>query len=179
MPRSWGRLASLLRSPSVHTICPRHGHATQQKRVSTPLAMLDRDPYPFRPGIDWWPNVRRFLHETAREATQQRGASGEDWRASWLQLTKLRRGRQTAARCSAPSRYGVASWTGASTCGPRRLRGQVLQVASSMTFRESSVRINGCPWRRPEELNASDHADFVQLVQTWERMMLAKHPSDR
>ena len=46
-------------------------------------------------------------------------------------------------------------------------------------FRESSVRIDSRPWRRPEELNASDHADFVQLVQTWERMMLAKHPSDR
>ena len=46
-------------------------------------------------------------------------------------------------------------------------------------FRESSVRIDNRPWRRPEELNASDHADFVQLVQTWERMMLAKHPSDR
>jgi glucan phosphoethanolaminetransferase (alkaline phosphatase superfamily) len=46
-------------------------------------------------------------------------------------------------------------------------------------FRESSIRIDDGPWRRPEELNASEHADFVQLIRTWERMMLAKHPSDR
>ena len=46
-------------------------------------------------------------------------------------------------------------------------------------FRESTIRIDTRPWRRPDALNASEHADFVQLIRTWERMMLAKHPSDR
>jgi hypothetical protein len=45
-------------------------------------------------------------------------------------------------------------------------------------FREGSIRIGNDQWRRPEELNAAEHADFLSLIQTWERMMLARYPPD-
>ena len=54
-----------------------------------------------------------------------------------------------------------------------------LSESITYDFREDSVRVRHEGWRRPDELPASDHADFVRLVQTWERMMLAKHPPDR
>jgi hypothetical protein len=46
-------------------------------------------------------------------------------------------------------------------------------------FREGSVRVGDHQWRRPEELNAAEHSDFLNLVQTWERMMLARNPPER
>jgi hypothetical protein len=42
-------------------------------------------------------------------------------------------------------------------------------------FRERRVRIGSGQWRRPEELAAPDYARFLGLVQTWERMMLARN----
>jgi hypothetical protein len=42
-------------------------------------------------------------------------------------------------------------------------------------FREGRIRIGSGQWRRPEELTPPDHARFLQLVQTWERMMLARN----
>ena len=42
-------------------------------------------------------------------------------------------------------------------------------------FRERRVRIGSGAWRRPEELAPPDYARFLGLVQTWERMMLARN----
>lgn len=41
-------------------------------------------------------------------------------------------------------------------------------------FRERKARIGNGEWRRPESLNTEDHAAFLRLIQTWERMMLAR-----
>jgi glucan phosphoethanolaminetransferase (alkaline phosphatase superfamily) len=42
-------------------------------------------------------------------------------------------------------------------------------------FRENSVRVGHGQWRRPEQLTEAEHADFLSLIQAWERMMLARH----
>jgi hypothetical protein len=42
-------------------------------------------------------------------------------------------------------------------------------------FREGKTRISDDEWQRPEDLNEAKHAAFVHLIQTWERMMLARH----
>ncbi|NOT26849.1 MAG: sulfatase-like hydrolase/transferase [Acidobacteria bacterium] len=41
-------------------------------------------------------------------------------------------------------------------------------------FREGTVRVGHEAWRRPEDLDAAQRSDFISLIQTWERMMLAR-----
>jgi glucan phosphoethanolaminetransferase (alkaline phosphatase superfamily) len=41
-------------------------------------------------------------------------------------------------------------------------------------FREGSVKVDHETWRRPADLDAAQRADFISLIQTWERMMLAR-----
>ena len=45
-------------------------------------------------------------------------------------------------------------------------------------FRDRRVKVGGDPWRRPDELSPSDHLEFLRLVQTWERMMLARRAGE-
>jgi arylsulfatase A-like enzyme len=45
-------------------------------------------------------------------------------------------------------------------------------------FREGRARVGNGAWRRPEDLPAAEHAAFLSLVQTWERMMLARHAAN-
>jgi glucan phosphoethanolaminetransferase (alkaline phosphatase superfamily) len=42
-------------------------------------------------------------------------------------------------------------------------------------FREGKARIGNDEWQSPDDLNAEPRALFLQLIQTWERMMLARH----
>jgi hypothetical protein len=42
-------------------------------------------------------------------------------------------------------------------------------------FRDGRARIDNGEWRRPEDLKPEEHSIFLRLVQTWERMMLARH----
>jgi len=42
-------------------------------------------------------------------------------------------------------------------------------------FRDRRARIGNGEWRRPEDLKPEEHSAFLRLVQTWERMMLARH----
>jgi hypothetical protein len=42
-------------------------------------------------------------------------------------------------------------------------------------FRAGKVKIDSDTWRRPDELASAAHTRFLQLVQLWERMMLARH----
>ena len=42
-------------------------------------------------------------------------------------------------------------------------------------FRERKARIGDGEWKRPEDLTGADRADFLRVVQTWERMMLARN----
>ena len=48
-------------------------------------------------------------------------------------------------------------------------------------FREGTVRVGHEAWRRPADLDAAQHSDFISLIHTWERMMLARRaaPSTR
>ena len=41
-------------------------------------------------------------------------------------------------------------------------------------FREGTVRVDHGAWRRPDELDPEQHAELIALIQTWERMMLAR-----
>ena len=42
-------------------------------------------------------------------------------------------------------------------------------------FREGRARTNGDEWQRPEDLNADQRSAYLNLIQTWERMMLARN----
>jgi len=42
-------------------------------------------------------------------------------------------------------------------------------------FREGIVSVGSDQPQRPEDLTAAEHADFLSLIRTWERMMLARH----
>jgi glucan phosphoethanolaminetransferase (alkaline phosphatase superfamily) len=42
-------------------------------------------------------------------------------------------------------------------------------------FREGRARVGGDEWQRPEDLNAEQRSAFLNLIQTWERMMLARN----
>jgi hypothetical protein len=41
-------------------------------------------------------------------------------------------------------------------------------------FREGTVRVGADRWRRPEEIDAAQRSELVDLIRTWERMMLAR-----
>ena len=41
-------------------------------------------------------------------------------------------------------------------------------------FRDGKIRIGGDEWQRPEDLNPAEYAAYLHLIQTWERMMLAR-----
>jgi hypothetical protein len=42
-------------------------------------------------------------------------------------------------------------------------------------FREGRARIGGSEWQRPEDLNAEQRSAYLDLIRTWERMMLARN----
>jgi glucan phosphoethanolaminetransferase (alkaline phosphatase superfamily) len=59
-------------------------------------------------------------------------------------------------------RPGQIAWTGPS--------GSIVY-----DFREGTARVGNDRWARPEELDAAQRSELVDLIRTWERMMLARH----
>jgi hypothetical protein len=56
---------------------------------------------------------------------------------------------------------------------PRQI--SLLRLSGRLTydFRTGLVKVPGEPWRQPEDLREAEHAAFIELVHSWERMAIA------
>ncbi len=130
-----------------------HGYALNDSQTRIPLVVSNL------PLTIQEPFAQADLRDAIDKALQRPGAAGS---RPTLATSTSRRIFQYLGLLERPAQI---AWMG-------------LSDGITYDFRENRVKVKDDQWRRPEELTEAEHADFLSLIQTWERMMLARHSAD-